>query len=320
MLTLDEFQSAVDESFVPLEIRAKHPQSFRGAILQVEVHGVTFTEVCGEPHSAERTAALIDRQPGHYYKVSLQLAGSGTVHQAGRTVQLSVGDLTIYDASRPYRLDFSKPYRLLVVQLPHDRMRLSSRATEQMTAVRFAADEGLGRVVSPYLASLGEHFSELRGPAGATLARNAVDLLSTLLATHLESSERQVGPRRELFERACEAIDAELGDSTLTPSRIAKRVFISVRHLHCLFSEHGETVTSHLRHRRLERCYQDLLDASASELSIAAIGTRWGFKDAAHFSRSFKAAYGESPSEVRRGMATRAQAKLLPQWSTARAA
>lgn len=320
MLTLDEFQSTVDDSFVPLEIRAQHPQSFRGAISQVEVHGVTFTEVRGDAHSAERTAELIERQPGHYYKVSLQLAGSATVHQAGRTVHLGVGDLTIYDASRPYRLDFSEPYRTLIVQLPHDRMRVSTRATEQMTAVRFPADEGLGRVVSPYLASLGEHFAELRGPAGATLARNAVDLLSTLLVTHLESSERQVGPRRELFERACEAIDAELGDSTLTPSRIAERVFISVRHLHCLFSEQGETVTSHLRHRRLERCYQDLLDASASELSIAAIGTRWGFKDAAHFSRSFKAAYGESPSEVRRGLATRAQAKPLPQWSTARAA
>ncbi|MEV8610809.1 helix-turn-helix domain-containing protein [Amycolatopsis sp. NPDC051373] len=32
---------------------------------------------------------------------------------------------------------------------------------------------------------------------------------------------------------------------------------------------------------------------------IAAIGRRWGFSDAAHFSRLFRSTYGRSPREYR---------------------
>jgi len=32
---------------------------------------------------------------------------------------------------------------------------------------------------------------------------------------------------------------------------------------------------------------------------VAAIAARWGFVDAAHFSRAFKTAFGISPSEYR---------------------
>jgi AraC-like DNA-binding protein len=33
---------------------------------------------------------------------------------------------------------------------------------------------------------------------------------------------------------------------------------------------------------------------------VTEIAFRWGFKDSAHFSRSFKREFGISPSEVRR--------------------
>lgn len=299
-LDLAAFQTAVSRSFVPLKVTARDPEAFRGAVTQADVHGATFTDVRSVASRVERTDELIRLAPRHFYKISLQLEGASTLSQGDRTIRLGPGDLAVYDTSRPYRLEFDDRYRVLVIQLPHDRLRIPPGIADEVTAVRLAGSEGLGRVVSPFLATLGTNLHELRGPAGAKLAQNAIDLLDTLLATEFDLVKFAADPRRALMQRIRDGIDEHLDDPELSPSTIAAAAFISVRHLHNLFQEQGQTVAAYVRTRRLERCYLDLTDAAGADLPIAAIGARWGFKDAAHFSRTFKAAYGESPSEVRR--------------------
>ncbi|HYP73799.1 MAG TPA: helix-turn-helix domain-containing protein, partial [Microbacterium sp.] len=85
----------------------------------------------------------------------------------------------------------------------------------------------------------------------------------------------------------------------LSPGSIAAAHYISTRHLHGLFQEQGTTVSTWIRMRRLEQCRRDLADPLHAGSPVAAISARWGFVDAAHFSRSFKQAYGVSPSEYR---------------------
>jgi mannose-6-phosphate isomerase-like protein (cupin superfamily)/AraC-like DNA-binding protein len=64
-------------------------------------------------------------------------------------------------------------------------------------------------------------------------------------------------------------------------------------------------VADHIRRRRLERCSQDLLDPAFSRWRINAIGRRWGYTDAAHFSRAFRDAHGLPPGEFRAAYSTR---------------
>lgn len=51
--------------------------------------------------------------------------------------------------------------------------------------------------------------------------------------------------------------------------------------------------------RRLVQCRVALTDVR-NDRTITEIGMKWGFSDAAHFSRSVKAAFGISPSAFRR--------------------
>ena len=60
-----------------------------------------------------------------------------------------------------------------------------------------------------------------------------------------------------------------------------------------------------IRDRRLERCRADLRDPRLAGLSILEIATRWGFVSPAHFSRTFRAAYGVSPRDARAAAARR---------------
>lgn len=68
-------------------------------------------------------------------------------------------------------------------------------------------------------------------------------------------------------------------------------------HFHRVFrSVTGETVADAVRRVRLHRASIDLVQ---TQDAIAGIGRRYGYGDAAAFSRAFKAAYGKSPAVFR---------------------
>jgi AraC-like DNA-binding protein len=102
-----------------------------------------------------------------------------------------------------------------------------------------------------------------------------------------------------MLRRVQAYIDDHLPLPDLNPSTIAAAHFISTRHLHAIFHEEGLTVSSWIRTRRLDRCRRELIDPFAAHRPVSEVAGRWGFPDAAHFSRAFRAEFGESPSAVR---------------------
>jgi AraC-like DNA-binding protein len=58
-------------------------------------------------------------------------------------------------------------------------------------------------------------------------------------------------------------------------------------------------VSTWIRSRRLDRCRRELVDPLAAHRPVGEVAARWGFPDAAHFSRAFRAEFGEPPSVVR---------------------
>jgi len=135
--------------------------------------------------------------------------------------------------------------------------------------------------------------------SGSRLAANTLDLVSTMLHSELDLAAGSMKPQALLATSVRDYIEANLADPQLSPASIAAAHFISTRHLHNVFHESGSTVASWIRSRRLERVRRDLRDPLHSGTSVGAVAARWGFLDAAHFSRLFRAAYGCSPREFR---------------------
>jgi AraC-like DNA-binding protein len=77
-----------------------------------------------------------------------------------------------------------------------------------------------------------------------------------------------------------------------------------VRSLHLLFADTGTTVSRWIRDRRLKICYRELSRAGHKD-TVTNVAFRWGFNDSAHFSRTFKEAFGVTPSSIRTGTKSR---------------
>lgn len=296
---ISDFRAAVSESFVPLQVSSSGPDHFRGMIRAASVDEVHVTDLRATSHVVERTPELIARGDRSYFKLSLMLAGTGMLIQDDREALLRPGDLSVYDTDRPYSLVFDEDFRTMVVMFPKHLISLPPEMIGQLTAVRISGQEGLGSMVVPYLTQLAGNLDQLAGTTGARLAHSALDLVSTVFTRELGLDEVSADPHRALVQRIRSYIERNLASTDLGPASIASAHYISTRHLHGLFQEQGVTVSTWIRTRRLEQCRRDLLDPMLADRPVAAIAARWGFVDAAHFSRAFKTTFGISPSEYR---------------------
>ncbi|MEO6531096.1 MAG: AraC family transcriptional regulator, partial [Specibacter sp.] len=232
----------ISKSFVPLHVRSSDPDHFHGRLRSRLLDELSIIEVTATGHSVHRTPSLIASSDRLYFKLNLQLAGTGILVQDNREAVLQPGDLAVYDTSRPYTLAFESNCRTLVLMFPHDVLDLPAGSVGQLTATRLAADKGLGRMISPFMTQLADNLDVLSGPSGHRLAHNTVDLLSTLFAAELDQAEPSPGrPHEELRGRIRRFIEANLADPELSPASVASAHFISTRHLHNVFQEAGTT-------------------------------------------------------------------------------
>ncbi|MCI1017059.1 helix-turn-helix domain-containing protein [Microbacterium sp. C5A9] len=298
VLGISRFRAAVDDSFVPLQVSVERPDRFRGVVRGAQIDDVHITDVRATAHVVERTPELVARGASPYFKVSMMLAGTGLLIQDGRETTLGPGDLAIYDTDRPYTLAFDEAFRTMVMMLPRHLIALPAEVMGQLTAVRMSGSEGVGAFVAPYLTQLAENLDQLSGATGARLMHSAVDLLTTVF-TRESGMDDASDPHRALLRRIYGHIDRHLASADLGPASVAAAHYISTRHLHALFHAQGTTISTWIRTRRLQQCQRSLLDPAFADRPVSAVAAHWGFPDAAHFSRIFKAAFGVSPSEFR---------------------
>lgn len=75
---------------------------------------------------------------------------------------------------------------------------------------------------------------------------------------------------------------------------------VGVRYVQMLFESEGATFTAFVLAQRLAVAHRFLANPRLARRTIASIALGCGFGDVSYFNRSFRAAYGQSPSDVRR--------------------
>jgi AraC-like DNA-binding protein len=184
---------------------------------------------------------------------------------------------------------------------PRELLPVRDRDLREVTTVPFSAEDPYAALVASMGRELIRHLDSYERNRDARIGTAFLDLLALAVATRLDrvSSVPPESRQQAMVARIRAFIDRRLGDPGLSPAQIAAAHHISVRTLQKLYQTEDDTITASIRRRRLERCRQDLLDSGLHRRPVGAIGARWGFPDAASFSRAFRAAYGLPPAEYR---------------------
>ena len=231
-------------------------------------------------------------------KIYYLSAGTAVIRQDGREQTLEAGELGIHDSMRPYQVWTDTGFDSLIMVLPKSKLLSLGDGYTDLSAARFTADDGAGRMVLPYLHGLAHGLDELDGSHGPQMAKSTVDLLRMLFASavgkvDLTPEQARAEQRREIASWISERV----ADEDLTPRSVASAHFMSVRSLHALFAETGTTVGTTIRMLRLDHA-QALLRQNPT-IPISEAGRRSGFSDPSYFSRAFRVHFGATPKEYR---------------------
>jgi AraC-like DNA-binding protein len=274
------------------------PERFAGRIRTRSVGELGLFDVACRRHTVHRAPADLDLGDDAYFLLTLQLAGAKQLTQGGRAATIRAGQFALYDSEQPLVMDVSDDYRSVNLRFPKSGIgRRDARAFPELCARAFAADAGVAPVLWSAVAST--KALDDAGPGADLLARNVIDLASTVLRTRLGQRSDAADLHSRRLRRAQAHIESRLSDPGLDVAGVAAATFVSVRHLHQLFDRTGYTVAGWIRHRRVEECRRDLSDPRLRELPVAAVGARWGFAAPSHFGAVFKAGTGTSPGEYR---------------------
>jgi AraC family transcriptional activator of tynA and feaB len=239
--------------------------AFQGWVRRWPIDDLLLVDCRCGPCSGLRARHQLADTDGEFVVVMIIHKGAELVSQRDTEATLTPGDVAAWDSAR--RNQFTVP---------------ESLSMRSMVIPRAALDEVGG---GPWLTE------------GAVLDPTAP--ATRLLTSHLDTlsdvcSAESVRPAlRASIERY---IDRHLLNGAVTPAALAAAHWVSIRTVNRVFSATGQTVGEVVRARRLSRARADVTEG---DQPISVIAHRWGFSDTSHFSRTFKAHYGYSPTDYR---------------------
>lgn len=286
--------------YVQLDCEAPEPCRFSGSIARDVCGPLALTTVESTQQRVLRTPRQIARATEDFFLVSFQIEGRGLVRQDGRDALLVPGDFALYDSTRPYELLFQEPFRQLVLMLPGSELRTRLRHTEALTATAVSGREGAGHLMIRMIETLRADAGQLQPASTAAVAEGIISILTAGLQT-LPAAARSAPTALRAWHlaRIKSYVREHLADPRLSVAELSRSLQLSAAHIHRIFRDEPLPLAHYVRERRLEACRRDLLDPRCATRSVSDIAFSWGFNDAAHFSRAFRARYGVTPRDMR---------------------
>ncbi len=139
----------------------------------IKSHGLTIDRLPREPYKDNHD---------NYLAVVL-LSGNYLLEQNGREVFLKPGDMAIYDATRPHRIQSSTGFSKLLVSIPRTVMRDRIAGVEHCTALQVSGKTGMGAIATRFIQSAASQVGNMSAVEFSMLSDQSLDLLTLALTS-----------------------------------------------------------------------------------------------------------------------------------------
>jgi AraC-like DNA-binding protein len=305
---LDRWSEILASTHVAFDVTATPatPKDFKAAVARRRIGDLALVDCTASPFLGRRTEAMVAANGARSRQediLGFQMVFKGTelVGESGRQLALTAGDVVLWDGMQPTEVEIVEPFYKRTLMFPRERVLAVSPRLAELSALPAFDGNGPARLLVRYVNALALELPQLDATAAAGAANAALELLRAAVEPSLPPS--RATSREAIRAEIRRYVRSHLQDPALGPASIAKAYAMSVRALHALFEDVDVSVAGLVRSERLARCLEDLRQPNGG--SVTDIAFRWGFCDAAHFSRVFKRSFGATPTEVRQAALAR---------------
>ena len=226
----------------------------------------------------------------------LQLDGSMLVSQNHRACELQTGDMCLVDERFPFHLQGQGCSEIVFLRMPRRAVLGRHPYIDHHTAGLLGRDD-------PGVGLLRDTLVRVVRTAPDLDEEQRGSVLSAMIHLLGAAASPRAAPDADGNWRVRAAvgfIEMNLSDGDLNADQVARAQGVSRRRLdQVLRQAMGLSVTGQIWHRRLQQAASDLTDPRYRAQSVSQIAFGVGFEDAAHFSRAFKARFGQTPRDWR---------------------
>ena len=223
------------------------------------------------------------------------LSGGYEIAFGSRATEVAPASIALIDGARPRAITFEGSCELLWVKVP--RVFLPTQELDEDHRI-IDGTRGAGSLVQHALRGIVDQREQLDLGDTEAIADGVLKLVGAAIAPLQRSSRKPASTHRALaLRRVKQHVEQNLGDDALCVQSVANALGMSPRYINKLFATEQTSLMRWTWLRRLERAHLAL--TSGGKQPIGEVAGALGFKNAAHFSRSFRARYGRSPSSLR---------------------
>ena len=228
-------------------------------------------------------------------------SGGGVMKQRGREAELRPGWAVLSSIEDPGNSYLPADTETMNFRFKRDRLAPLINDLDAALLAPISADMEAMRLLVSYAGIFKDEHAlttpELRSVVGTHLHDLAALALGATRDAAALASSRGVRAARL---RAIKAdIVENLGNKGLSIDAMAARHGVTPRYISMLFESEPMTFSEFVLRQRLHRAHRMLSDPRFAALSISSIALETGFGDVSYFNRTFRRAYGATPSDVR---------------------
>ncbi|MDZ7601281.1 MAG: helix-turn-helix domain-containing protein [Hoeflea sp.] len=293
----EAWRHALDATHLPWTLGRATPDGFSASLRALEMDGMRIVDCVCDPCEGHRDRSDIRRGDDGWYGVLMVRKGRERVEQGDQAFELAAGSTLIWDASRPISFAVLEPLEKCTLLVSRAFLKRETGLPGLPVGLVDSA-RGFGALLHKRASGLGQVIGDFDKRDQVRLGQGLLlDLTHAVEGTLRPSA---VPPRTLLLHRITRIIDLNFAEPELDPGAVAAAAGISVRHLHGVLEEAGETAGARILRRRLEALRHALSDPGFDGASITQIGFASGFSNASHISRAFRERYGVTPSQYRK--------------------
>jgi AraC-like DNA-binding protein len=229
-------------------------------------------------------------------RLGYQLIGSYRLVVGEHQEAHSAGQLNVTDLTQPCEFtQYGPDAAVASLEISWDDLGLPAEFVRR--SVPALASSPVYPLMQAHMARLCADATALRrSDIEPHIGHATLHLAQALIASAEDTEPRSHAILNEaLGARIVEYILLHLEEPSLNPERIAAAHHVSLRHLYRLWSHNQLGISEWIIDQRLARAAAALTDDRQRRRPISAIAYSLGFRDAAHFSRRFRATYGVAP-------------------------
>ncbi len=284
------------------DCRRVESRNFRARVSNREFGPLVLSDISSTTGADDRikvtrTSAHIRKDYRDEFMLWLSLDGEAVFTQDGAVAQMQPGDLVLHDQAQPFTLEFGTHHSAILITIPRPLLVSRLPTARKLVARRIPNSGKLGTLAATVVRQLVALDKQIDDVA-KRISSSTLDLLATTLEVEFADRSDESSVQMKRLLQVKRYISANLHVTGLDLDMIANAQNMSTRSLNRLFAREGTTPIRWLWQQRLAASFKALAEGQISQVTDAALS--YGFSDSSHFSRAFKAAFGQSPQQLTR--------------------